>query len=220
MEKSPVKPTSGMHANARNNYNRLSRWYDWFAGSEVRFTKAGVQALAVEPGEYILEIGCGTGVALPDLAKAADRSGLVVGLDLSHGMLEQSQNKILNGGYTQTTALIEGDALTPPFEYAVFDAVFLSFTLELFSSAEMAILLSFCNHLLKPAGRIGVVALQEEDRFGVKIYNWFHHRLPEWIDCRPVDAKSLLQQSGFTVTTSQRLVMWGLPVMIVTAQKG
>jgi ubiquinone/menaquinone biosynthesis C-methylase UbiE len=209
-----------MHASARNNYNRLSRWYDLFAGSEVRFTKSGVQALAIQSGEHILEIGCGTGAALLDLAQAVDRSGLVVGLDLSRGMLEKSQEKIIQGSYTQTTILVEGDALSPPFKWAAFDVVFLSFTLELFSRPKMELLLEICDRLLKPTGRIGVVALQKEDRLAVKIYDWFHHRLPELIDCRPIDAASLLQQTGYMIRTNQRMLMWGLPVMVVTAQKG
>ena len=55
-------------AQARQSYNRLSRWYDALAGSsEEKFRMMGVQALAIQPGEKVLEIGCGTGTSLAAL---------------------------------------------------------------------------------------------------------------------------------------------------------
>jgi hypothetical protein len=36
-------PVSGSKQAARINYNRLSRWYDLFAGSEKRFTDLGLR---------------------------------------------------------------------------------------------------------------------------------------------------------------------------------
>jgi len=57
------------------NYDRLSRWYDRFAGSEKAFTDLGLQMLAVKEGERVLEIGFGTGHALAALEAAAGSAG-------------------------------------------------------------------------------------------------------------------------------------------------
>jgi hypothetical protein len=39
------------HSAARINYNRMSRWYDWFASRERKFTRIGLHMLNVQPGE-------------------------------------------------------------------------------------------------------------------------------------------------------------------------
>ncbi len=71
----------------QKNYDRLSRWYDRFAGSEKMFTDLGLQMLAVKEGERVLEIGFGTGHALAALAQQTGDSGLAAGVELSPGMI-------------------------------------------------------------------------------------------------------------------------------------
>ena len=66
-------------------YDTLSRWYDWLAASERQHTDAGLSMLAVQLGERVLEIGCGTGRAA---AQMAAMGGQVTAIDLSWGMLQ------------------------------------------------------------------------------------------------------------------------------------
>ncbi|HRX82504.1 MAG TPA: class I SAM-dependent methyltransferase, partial [Pirellulaceae bacterium] len=67
-------------------YDRISHAYDAIADAgEHRARERGLEALAVQPGERVLEIGYGTGHSLVELAKAVGATGRVCGVDISTG---------------------------------------------------------------------------------------------------------------------------------------
>jgi len=201
---------------ARQSYNIMSRWYDLFTGSEKRFTDIGLQMLNVQPNESVLEIGCGTGHALIEFA---DSGAQVVAMDISEGMINVARKRIQNKVQKRSVGLCQGDGLSIPFLEKQFDTVFLSFTLELFDTPEIPITLSECHRVLKSGGRIGVVTLAKQETSAVRIYEWFHRQIPNFVDCRPIFASQLLKTAKFDVQDSVFKTMWGLPVEIVIARK-
>jgi demethylmenaquinone methyltransferase/2-methoxy-6-polyprenyl-1,4-benzoquinol methylase len=208
------------HSTARINYDRMSRIYDLFAGtSERRFNNIGLQMLAAQAGENVLEIGFGTGHSLVALAQAVGVSGKVTGIDISNGMLRETQSLLKRSGLANQIDLRLGDASSLPFKAEGFDAVFTSFTLELFDSSEIPIVLKECLRVLRPEGRLGVVALSRTDRVVVKVYDWAHFRFPDFIDCRPIFVSKVIEEAGFRIKDTEDRFMWGLPVMIVIARK-
>jgi ubiquinone/menaquinone biosynthesis C-methylase UbiE len=196
----------------RENYNTLARWYDLLAGSEKRFTVTGMHLLDVQPDEVVLEIGCGTGHALVGFAK---RGGQVFGVDISEKMLKAAQRKTQG----MRVDLCQADGMSAPFPAASFDAVFLSFTLELFDTPEIPRVLAECRRLIKEDGRIGVVALAKQEGLAVRIYEWFHRQMPNFVDCRPIHLQTVLEEAGFHIQKSKLKTMWGLPVEIMVAEK-
>jgi len=147
----------------RQNYDRMSRWYDLFAGSEKKFTESGLQILGVRAGEHVLEIGFGTGHSLAKLAQQAGDSGLAAGMELSPGMIDVAQKRMQAKGAESCAQMIQGDGTRLPFVPNSFDAVFLSFTLELFSGLEIPVVLDECHRVLKREGRLGVVSLAKRE---------------------------------------------------------
>lgn len=196
-------------------YDALAGFYDRLAaGSEQPLAALGLQLLDARPGERVLDIGCGTGQALPVLARAVAPGGLVCGVDLSRGMLRQARRRAGAGIHCQ-----QADAARLPFAPGSFDVLFLSFALELFDTPEIPALLAGCRRALKPGGRLGVVALAREARENLpqRIYEWCHRRFPAYADCRPIYLRQSLLQAGFEIRTSLRRNMWGLPVDICLA---
>jgi demethylmenaquinone methyltransferase/2-methoxy-6-polyprenyl-1,4-benzoquinol methylase len=207
---------------AQASYDRLSRWYDLLSGSsEARPRQAGLELLHALPGEQVLDIGPGTGHSLAALARAVGKTGCVQALDLSPGMLAVSRARLAKASDDAAVCLTCGDALRLPYPAGAFDAVFSSFNLELFDTPEIPQVLEECRRVLRPGGRISVVSLSKASKSQamIKLYEWSHDRFPAFVDCRPIYVQPALEQASFHIQAVKCMLMWGLPVEIVLAQK-
>jgi ubiquinone/menaquinone biosynthesis C-methylase UbiE len=207
---------------AQANYDRISRWYDLFEGIWERNARnIGLEKLAVREGETVLEIGFGTGHGIASLARSVGKSGKVYGIDLSPRMLELTSAKIARMGLSPRVVLKCGDALELFYEEKFFDAVFISFALELFDTPEIPRLLGKCFLVLRNGGRICVVSISKEGTSKPmrNIYEFGHQKLPRLLDCRPIFVRKSLGQTGFEILDSARMSILGLPVEIVLARK-
>lgn len=221
-----IRPVRRSKGQARDSYDRLSRSYDLLGGwAEKPARDAGLRLLAATEGEKVLEIGFGTGAALVRLARAVGVGGKVWGLDLSDGMLEAAKRRLWREGLLGSVELRLGDGARLPFHPAVFDAVFLSFTLELFDTEEIPRVLGECRRVLRPGGRLVVVSLSKEHRgrllprLAVRLYESIHDRWPVAVDCRPIYVARALREAGFGIVGTGLAGMWGLPVEIVRGRK-
>ena len=206
---------------AKENYNKISRWYDIFALPERKYIEIGLQKLNVKENEKILEIGFGPGNSIIELAKLVGNSGKVYGVDISEGMAKITQSKIEKVGLSDRVVLECSDATKLPFANDFLDGIFMSFTLELFDTPEISIVLNECKRVLKPKGRISIVAMSRPEKLNLvtKIYEWSHRTFPKYIDCRPIQVQQSVKDAGFQIIDSSDMMMWGLPVAIVLANK-
>jgi ubiquinone/menaquinone biosynthesis C-methylase UbiE len=207
---------------ARETYDRISRYYDLVeAPFERRYRQAGLRLLGAREGERVLEIGFGTGVCLVELARAVGPAGTVSGVDISSGMRDVALRRLRAAGLERRVGLTLGDAAVLPFDAEAFDAVFMSFVLELFDTPEIPVVLGECHRVLSEDGRIAVVAMATSDRAGpmVRMYMWGHDRFPGLLDCRPIPLRQMVASSGFVIDRSARASMYGLPVEITLARK-
>jgi ubiquinone/menaquinone biosynthesis C-methylase UbiE len=158
---------------------------------------------------------------LKEIAKRLGDNGKAYGIDIYSGMLEVSRKKLVKAGLMNRVELYCGDATEMPYDDAKFDAVFSSFTLELFDTPEIPKVLSEITRVLRPKGRFGLVSMSKEEgnSFITRLYEWFHTKFPEYIDCRPIYIEQSLKDAGLEIKHKEKMKMFGLPIEIVIAEK-
>jgi ubiquinone/menaquinone biosynthesis C-methylase UbiE len=221
----PVQRYSGpmmlSRAETKALYDKISKVYDLLSEhTEGSVREEGLRMLAPQAGETALEIGFGTGHALVWLARAVGPSGKVRGIDLSDGMLAVTAELVRHEGVADRVELRTGDATSLPYPANSVDAVFMSFTLELFDTPEIPVVLAQCRRVLKTGGRIVIVGMSKEGEHGVvyEAYEWTHRHFPNFVDCRPILVSQALAAADFQVTEKQNRQIW-VPMEIVRAVK-
>jgi len=203
----------------RAYYDKIARVYDLLAErSEQPMREKGLALLAAREGESVLEIGFGTGHCLVALAEAVGEDGRVRGIDLSDAMLALARELVTARGLDRRVELTRGDAANLPYADGSLDGVFTSFTLELFDTPEIPAVLAEIRRVLKPGGRLAVVALSKEGKASLmlKAFEWTHRHFPNLMDCRPIFVRRAVEEAGLEIRSAEIDHMW-VPVEIVLA---
>jgi ubiquinone/menaquinone biosynthesis C-methylase UbiE len=118
--------------------------------------RVAIESLGVAAGERILDVGCGCGQTLLQLADLAGPPGHVLGVDISPPMLARAQERVAG---RSTIALALGDAQSYAFAPASFDALYSRFGVMFFDDARAA----FRNlrEAARPGARLSFVCWQE-----------------------------------------------------------
>jgi len=209
-------------AQAKESYDRMSPFYDYFAGLfEQKYRNVALKRLNITRSETVLEIGFGTGHCLKQIAEAVGEEGRVYGIDISSGMLAASRRRLEKAGLWNRVELTCDDAMKMPYADNKFDAVFSSFALELFDSPEIPQVLAEIRRVLRPNGRVGVISMSKEDEASplLKLYEWLHQKLPQYVDCRPIYVEQSIKDAGFGIQYKERVSLLGLPGDIVIGTK-
>ncbi len=184
--------------------------------------------LAVQPGERILDIGCGNA---RDIARIAELGGEVVGVDISAGMVAAARKELERMGKNDI-ALQVGDATNLDFPDASFDKVLCSEVIEHIPDTPRA--LREMRRILKPGGSLVLSTPNRGSWYGFERY-WlwekvlrrkWPHPCDEWRTMAEVLAlvehgrlklsehRSVCFVPGFMVTyfilpsVMQRFVVW------------
>jgi len=205
---------------AKRFYDRISRYYDYLTGAfERKYAEMALERLSVSEGETVLEIGFGTGRCLKRIAESIGPKGKAYGIDLSTGMMQISKERLEKASLQDRVKLFCGDAANLPFDDSTFDAVFMSFTLELFDTLEIQKVLEQIKRVLKSEGRLVVVSMSKENGESIflRLYEWMHNKWPKYVDCRPIYVEQSLREAGYTVKSKEKVRLFRLPVEIVVA---
>ncbi|MGZ3423304.1 MAG: class I SAM-dependent methyltransferase [Polyangiales bacterium] len=106
-------------------------------------------------GERVLDVGCGTGLFLNDLAARFERLDLT-GLDLSEHMLEQARRSAREGR-SPAPRFVQGSVFEMPFESGVFDVALNTISCHFYLDQVSAF--REIARVLKPRGRFFCAAI-------------------------------------------------------------
>ncbi|KAJ04810.1 methyltransferase domain-containing protein [Sulfitobacter mediterraneus] len=142
-----------------------------YQGADITARRlASYSALSPQPGETLLDIGCGNGLLTLDLARATGPAGRVIGIDPSQDMLKAAAVRC--AGQPHVTFL-DGVAGALPIDDGSADG---AVALQVFEYVEdLDAAMQDAMHCLKPAGRLVIGDLH----FGSWIW---HSEHPERMD--------------------------------------
>ena len=205
----PVTKGAVMRSSAR--FYDLMVWLLTF-GRERSFRERLVELARLQPGESVLDVGCGTG----SLAIAAKRrvgpTGIVHGIDASPEMIARATRKAKKAGVDVTfrTAVVE--AL--PFPDRQLDVVLSTLMLHHLPRATREQSARDIRRVLKPGGRVLAVDFGMPGRHRRGIIGHLHHRRGHV----PLDKViELLSASGLTVVESGPVGVKDLHFTVATA---
>lgn len=217
---SATLPVPRTKEDAKRFYDRISRVYDLLTRAfERRYAEIALARLHVQEGETVLEIGFGSGHCLERIAESVGQTGKAYGVDISSGMVEVTKRRLEKAGLMGRVELYCRDAARLPYKDNTFDAVFMSFTLELFDTPEIPKVLEEIKRVLKPKGRLGVASMSKENGQStlLRLYEWVHKKWPKYVDCRPIYLEQSLRDAGYEVRSKEKVKLFVLPGEIVIA---
>lgn len=183
---------------AREHWDRTSRFYDRQLRLERAAVSIAVAMLAAEPGERCLDLGTGTGELLRRLARRHNPPARVTGIDLSPGML--AHVGVLPAGWR----LALGDVRALPFPDATFDAASASYLLHLLPTGDLPRALGEIRRVLRPGGRlITITPAVPPTPVGRALALTLDRAATAWPErlggLRALDPRPAITQAGFSV---------------------
>jgi phosphatidylethanolamine/phosphatidyl-N-methylethanolamine N-methyltransferase len=150
LARSGAPPRAALDADAvRAAYKRWAGVYDTvFGGVSSVGRRRAVALVNTLPGREVLEVGVGTGLALPHY----NPDKRITGIDLSAEMLQQARKRVASLRLTSVAALREMDAESTDFPDASFDIAVAMFVASVVPNARG--LLAEMRRVVRPGGNI------------------------------------------------------------------
>lgn len=145
-------------------YTRLARHYDLAARflealgfGYDRLRRDAVEALSLEEGDTVVDIGCGTGANFSLLENRIGPTGRIIGVDLTRSMLDRAENRVNAAGWNNVE-LIQCAAKDYAFPEHGVDAVVSTFALTLEPDYDSVI--ASVAAALRPGGKFAIADLK------------------------------------------------------------
>lgn len=141
----------------RDMFNEIARKYDLMNtlmsfGMDKSWRKYAMRRARIQSGMAVLDVCCGTAEFTMEIARAVGAGGHVTGLDFSEQMLQVGQQKVKASECNDRIKLIQGNAMSLPFEDNSFDAATVGWGLRNVPDINQA--LQEMRRVVRPGGWI------------------------------------------------------------------
>ena len=157
----PASTLSGAEVQAHQFYNH------WIGGSGlgsvvgrlifklsgVVYSHTFIHVADLNPGDRVLEIGCGMGTILMAARRHINSRESYVGIDLSFQMVMRGKERA-PAVILKPVELIVASALSLPLRSGLFDVVLMSHVIKYLTDDQLNLVLDESARVLKPGGRI------------------------------------------------------------------
>ncbi|SRR5712691_3549492 len=199
-----------MHS-VREEFDALSSRYEMRWGNYIRRSVHATLARAnIQPGERLLDIGCGTGALLREVIGQVP-SVRAAGIDVSFGMLRAAR--------IREASLLAGDVELLPFRAHSFDTIITSSSFHFWPDPHHALM--EIRRVLRKNGQL-VITDWCDDFVACRLCDAFlrwrdvsHQKIFSQTECT-----ALLKESGFQVFRIDRYKiswLWGLMTAVASA---
>jgi SAM-dependent methyltransferase len=126
-----------------------------------------VRHAALQPGEIVLDVGCGAGIDTILAARAVGPTGRAIGLDLLEEMCERARGHAQEAGVAEWTEFVRGEMEDIPLPDASVDVVISNGVINL--SPRKSRVLAEIRRVLRPGGRLSVADLTVNDELPTEL---------------------------------------------------
>jgi SAM-dependent methyltransferase len=120
-------------------------------------TKVLLDLAAAQPGERVLDIGCGPGTTVLELTRRVGPGGHMLGADVFQPSVARARERIATAGLRHAEAIV-ADASVHPFTPDSFELAFSRFGIMFFSDPVVAF--ENVRRAMKPGGRLAVAVFR------------------------------------------------------------
>jgi len=140
---------------ALERYRAHAAGYDASAQRTLALRRRTVAALALRPGQTVLDVACGTGLSFPLLQEGVGAGGRIIGVELSPEMLARARERCGREGWRNVTVIESAmEAADIP---APVDAVLFNFTHDVLRSPAA---LARVFAAARPGARVAVAGMK------------------------------------------------------------
>jgi ubiquinone/menaquinone biosynthesis C-methylase UbiE len=195
----PTKETKGLVLNDGWRYD-LGEWFHdtlSFHGTFRKLRQRTINLACIQPGEQVLDVGCGTGTLAMEAARRVGRAGRVAGVDPGTQQIARARAKA-----ARRIAPIEfqiGVIEQLPFPDQTFDVVFSTLMMHHLPTPLKRQGLAEIARVLKPGGRLVIADFKhKQERVGQAVR--FHAG-----GSRIQELAALLKETGFDQLETEEL---------------
>ena len=132
-----------------------------------------IDRLGLQPGDSVLDVGCGTGLSLPLIRVRIGAAGRLIGVDVSPDMLKIARERVMEAGWGNVT-LVESvvEDMRLPFEV---DAILINYAHDVMRS-QAALAAIFAR--ARPGARVAAAGIKHPPRWldPFRLYRRFKSR--------------------------------------------